>query len=317
MGARPRADGEPESLALRPALRPARLRSRNARLCSSRQTSAAGKYSMNRCKKYGVKHQSCIPHTKSTGRSASPASPFDRDQITIARMFGPHRNIFHESLDRDSVRPTEYGANNPACTAGGNPSGRFVAIVKAARAKAFSPRMASGPSTGVRQTRIRQGMCGAAKGSGICNSASRLNRCGSGHGRPQPDGSAPSRFAASSVDRCKSSAAASTCCQVLRMPGQRIGIVGRLVREAAADVIDRDHPMLPPQALHQVRASRTTRWGCRGPAAADRLGLRQYNGSAGRRSAIRATRRDTAGAESCSLDMPRLKSNAAIKAVES
>ena len=58
--------------------------------------------------------------------------------------------------------------------------------------------------------------------------------------------------------------------QVRHSLGQAIGIRprGRLVRQSAADVVGHDEAISPPQRKHDIRASKTTRLDCRGPAAA-------------------------------------------------
>ena len=123
---------------------------------------------------------------------------------------------------------------------------RASVIVSAAREKALAPCTASLPNSGVRQTRIRQGMNQGRKAP-VLNSTIRSNRSRSASRAPSP--MAPPQSWATSVTRCRSSASISRS-EVVDVIGQPQR--PRLqVAQAAAEVIGRHAAVAVPQREDQ------------------------------------------------------------------
>ena len=124
------------------------------------------------------------------------------DERRIAGVTRGHRNIFHEPLDRHTVRPTVVRRSNPRASWAVAAPGCSIAIESAARTNAFAPRTASTPKTGVRQTRIRHGIR-SDRNAAVFNSTNRENRSGIRTAAPRPI--APPQSWATSVTSLRSS----------------------------------------------------------------------------------------------------------------
>ena len=153
--------------------------------------------------------------------------------------------------DRSATRLAQlsYGASRPARTSAVIRSGFSTAIVSAARAKAFSPRTASVPSSGVRQAAIRHGTNGGGNAP-VLNSTIRAEPLRQPLHGSQADRAAPivrqqRRAASDRAARRACTRSSIRCCE-------RVVVILRLVGQPAADVIDGDAAIAVAQAEDQV-----------------------------------------------------------------